>query len=226
MTDAHFHRNVYDCHLSLEGHETRFFGIHPWQADAMRTEEAEAAAAEVEAALARDVRAGVGEIGLDRLRAKAVSPAQRTVFGRQLAFAAAFSRPAVIHGAKCWGEVVKACEPYVGSIPAFLFHGFSRSEGLLPQIFAMNGFVSVGPSLLNDHAVNYRAMAKSIPLERLLVETDMDETDTVSGDGAASSRAGTLRQVLLALAALRGVGAEELEHALDANARRFTEALS
>ena len=137
---------------------------------------------------------------------------------------AALARPAVLHGAKCWGEVVKACAPYAGRIPAFLFHGFSRSEGLLPQIFAMNGFVSIGPALLNDHAVNYRAMAKSIPLERLLIETDMDES-AAPQDGAPS-RAETLRFIYAKLAEIRGVDAADLERALDANARRFTEALA
>ena len=148
-----------------------------------------------------------------------------TVFARsQLALAAALARPAVLHGAKCWGEVVKACAPCAGRIPAFLFHGFSRSEGLLPQIFAMNGFVSIGPALLNDHAVNYRAMAKSIPLERLLIETDMDES-AAPQDGAPS-RAETLRFIYAKLAEIRGVDAADLERALDANARRFTEALA
>ena len=224
MTDAHFHRNVYDAYLSLDGREWRFFGVHPWQADGMQCEGVAAVVAGVEADLAQNVHAGVGEIGIDRLRAKTILPAQRAVFERQLALAAALARPAVLHGAKCWGEVVKACVPYAGRIPAFLFHGFSRSEGLLPQIFAMNGFVSIGPALLNDHAVNYRAMAKSIPLERLLIETDMDES-AAPQDGAPS-RAETLHLVHLKLAEIRGVDAVDLERALDANARRFTEALA
>lgn len=224
MTDAHFHRNVYDAFLSLGGRETRFLGVHPWQAGDMEREGLDAAIAAVEAGLAQDVRAGVGEIGLDRLRAKAIPPAQRAAFERQLAMAAALARPAVLHGAKCWGEVSKACMPYAGRIPAFLFHGFSRSEGLLPQIFAMNGFVSIGPALLNDHAVNYRAMAKSIPLERLLVETDMDESAAPQDD--APSRAETLRLIYAKLAEIRGVDAADLETAIDANARRFTEALA
>ena len=224
MTDAHFHRNVYDAYLSLDGREVRFFGVHPWQAGGMQCEGVDAVVAALEADLAQNVHAGVGEIGLVRLRAKTIPPEQRAAFERQLALAAALARPVVLHGAKCWGEVVKACMPYAGRIPAFLFHGFSRSEGLLPQIFAMNGFVSIGPALLNDHAVNYRAMAKSIPLERLLIETDMDES-AAPQDGAPS-RAETLHLVHLKLAEIRGVDAVDLERALDANVRCFMEALA
>ena len=157
--------------------------------------------------------AGVGEIGLDRLKTKAVTPAQREVFAAQLAVAAEMRRPVVLHGAKCWGEVMKVVKPFVGVIPAFLFHGFSRSEGLLPEIVALNGFVSVGPAVLNDHAVNYRALVRRLPLDRLLVETDDDVSD-------GQTRADTLAAVFAKTAELTGL----TEAQLDATAAAFTAA--
>jgi TatD DNase family protein len=155
----------------------------------------------------------VGEIGLDRLRTKTIPEVQRAAFLSQLELAAEFRRPVVLHGAKCWGEVVKACRPFAGEIPAFLFHGFSRSEGLLPDIVKLNGFVSVGPALLNDHAVNYCALVRQIPLDRLLVESDATaETDAATPSATA---------VAARLAAVRGMPPAELTEILDANARRF-----
>ena len=180
MTDAHFHRNGFDTFLVTNGHEVAFHGLHPWQSAACA--DIPAALAGIRARLEADPRAGVGEIGLDRLKTKTVPDAQRALFAAQLALAAERRRPVVLHGAKCWGEVVAACCPHAGRIPAFLFHGFSRSAGLLPQIFALNGFVSVGPALLNDHAVNYRELVKGLPSERLLVETD---ACCAAGDAAA-----------------------------------------
>ena len=142
-----------------------FVGAHPWHLDDFD-----------EASLVRllegDSSLGVGEIGLDRLKNRTISDEMRRVFLRQLVIAAYFRRPVVLHGAKCWGEVVEACKPFKGQIPAFLFHGFSRSEGLLKDIVELNGFVSVGPAILNDHAENYRRLVGTIPRERLLVETD------------------------------------------------------
>jgi TatD DNase family protein len=115
---------------------------------------------------------GVGEIGLDRLKGKVISQAQKEVFVAQLELAAEMSRPVVLHGAKCWGEVVKSIRQYVEKIPAFLFHGFSRSDGLIPDIVSVNGFIGVGKSILNDHAINYRNLLKKVPKDRLLIETD------------------------------------------------------
>ena len=187
--------------------DVAFYGIHPWYAD-------EWDAAALRGVLEAHPQAGVGEIGLDRLRDRTISDAQRRAFAEQLELAAAFGRPVQLHGAKCWGEVVKACQPHCGRIPAFLFHGFSRSEGLLPDIFALNGFVSVGPALLNDHAVNYRAMVKALPADRILVESDAgaEGTDDVP-DFAA---------VVAKLEEIRG---ESMAETLAGTAARFLESL-
>lgn len=214
MTDAHFHRNVYDTFLLVDGQEFRFHGFHPWQVDAA---DGMFDLASVRAALVRETSAGVGEIGLDRLHNRTISDAQRTAFVAQLELAATFGRPVVLHGAKCWGEVVKACQPYAGRIPAFLFHGFSRSAGLLSDIFALNGFVGVGAAVLNDHAVNYRDLVKALPLDRLLVETDADLVAADAPDVAA---------IYAQVADVRGTTVDALTAEVTANARRFVEALT
>ena len=208
MTNAHYHR-AGATFLSCCGREYRFCGVHPWQA---ATVSATALVSALHGTLGEDPLAGVGEIGLDRLRTKAVTPVQREVFAAQLAVAAEMHRPVVLHGARCWGEVVKTVKPFAGAIPAFLFHGFSRSEGLLPEIVALNGFVSVGPAVLNDHAVNYRALVKRLPLDRLLVETDDDVADDRARDDL-------LTAVFAKTAELTGL----TEAQLDATAAAFRE---
>ena len=130
--------------------------------------------------------------------------------------AAEFRRPVVLHGAKCWGEVVKASRQ-ASDVPAFLFHGFSRSEGLLPDIIAINGYISVGPAILNDHAVNYRELVRKIPPDRLLVESDSTAATT---DATPSAEA-----VAAKLAAVRGVATDALVAQMEANADAFAAAV-
>lgn len=218
MIDAHFHRAVYDTYLSREEGEVRFFGCHPWQVGQAATEEM----ARIEAALLDNPQAGVGEIGLDRLHKPdaAAFSRQRAVFVHHLELAARLNRPVVLHGAKCWGEVVKACLPYKGRIPAFLFHGFSRSGGLVPEIIALNGFISVGPAVANDHAVNYRELVATLPPDRVLVETD------VADDDPETDRIALLDQVYGKFAELRGLSVPELAAEVAANAARFLSALA
>ena len=216
MTDAHFHRSVYSTFLSLPDREIRFVGLHPWQVDAGER-------GDVASAIRADASIGVGEIGLDRLHSKTISSAQREMFEHLLAVAAECVRPVVLHGAKCWGEVVKACQAHRGRIPAFLFHGFSRSTGLLPDIFALNGFVGVGAAVLNDHAVNYRDMVRDLPLERLLIETDGNDD---ARDEKGASRVSTLEQIYAKVAELRELDVAALQAQMSANAARFVESLA
>ena len=215
MTDAHCHVSCGDASVRefLIGRD--FFGVHPW--GCLGGLGGLGGSGGLEGVLAARRGVGVGEIGLDRLKERDISPLMRKTFEVQLELAAKYARPVVLHGAKCWGEVVKACQPYVGRIPAFLFHGFSRSDGLIPDIVKLNGFVSVGPAVLNDHAVNYRKLVQKIPADRLLVETD--RTVENAGDcppvGAVAAK----------LAELRGLSLAELEAFVDANADRFVRTL-
>jgi len=217
MTDAH-------CHVSCGDPTVRefligrdFVGVHPWEARGNNRiiEYSNNRIEELRERLASDQNLGVGEIGLDRLKEKTISPQMREMFEAQLKLAIEFHRPVVLHGAKCWGQVVHSIIRLFdySIIPSLLFHGFSRSDGLIPDIVKLNGYISVGPAVLNDHAVNYRELVKKIPLDRLLVETDRTE------ENAATCP--SVRDVLAKTAELLGVSAEELERVTDANAERF-----
>ena len=266
MTDAHCHVSGGDPSVRelLVGRD--FVGVHPWASCAPDARPASEVAAWLRERLAADPRLGVGEIGLDRLKTRDISPQMRTVFETQLRVALEFGRPVVLHGAKCWGQVVgearrkkeegrgKKDEGRSSSltghegreglqgretkeednsallpssffllpsrIPSFLFHGFSRSDGLIPEIVNLNGYISVGPAVLNDHAVNYRALVKKIPLNRLLVETDRD-CEPASLLNPLTGAPLSVRDVLAKTAEIRGLSPAELEAITDENAARF-----
>ena len=247
MTDAHCHVSCGDSSVRelLIGRD--FFGVHPWETlddgttgtdGTTETRRAlvpdipvvpdvsslAALLASLRAQLLANPAAGVGEIGLDRLKSRDISPRMREIFEAQLALALELRRPVVLHGAKCWGQVVTAvCRHLSHSptpplphspTPSFLFHGFSRSDGLIPEIVKLNGFISVGPAILNDHAVNYRELVKKIPLDRLLVETD-------AVVGARVPTRPHIRDVLAKTADILNLSAAELERITDENADRF-----
>ena len=224
MTDAHCHvvrgeTRHFVCEpcgdIPAGADVVRFAGTHPWMfadfdPDALR------------ARLAANPALGVGEIGLDRLRERDIPQGMQDAFEEQLRIAAEFGRPVVLHGAKCWGRVVETVRRVLGScagsVPAFLFHGFSRSGGLLPDIFSLNGYISIGPAILNDHAVNYRELARKIPAERLLVETDCTEVK--------SAETPRIEDVAAGVARVRSIPLPELSAILDDNSTRFAAWLS
>ena len=221
MTDAHCHVTGGDPSVRefLIGRD--FIGVHPWDAGNC-SDCSDCSIVRLRDRLLENPSLGVGEIGLDRLKQREISSWMREVFETQLRLALEFCRPVVLHGAKCWGQVVKTISsieqsnnPNNRTIPSFLFHGFSRSDGLIPDILALGGYISVGPAVLNDHAVNYRELVKKIPLERLLVETDRTPENAAACPG--------VREVAAKVAELRGLAPEELEKLTDENAERFLE---
>jgi TatD DNase family protein len=209
MTDSHCHLSCADDSVKefISGRD--FVGVHPWDYASSFD------LATLKKELAERPCAAVGEIGLDRLRQKTIPQEMRDLFEVQLELALEMRRPVVLHGAKCWGQVVAAVKRAVQlkGCTAFLFHGFSRSDGLIPEIVSLNGYISIGPSILNDHAAYYRAMARKIPIDRLLVETDRTEEN--------ASKCPHVREVLEKLAQIRGEDPRILEEATDANAQRF-----
>ena len=215
MTDAHCHVSCGDSSVRelLIGRD--FFGIHPWETLDGATETS--LLDTLRPKLLANANAGVGEIGLDRLKVRDIPPLMRAVFEAQLSLAVELGRPVVLHGAKCWGQVVATLKRMIGgglatreARQAFLFHGFSRSDGLIPDIVELNGFISVGPAVLNDHAVNYRELVKKIPLDRLLVETDR----------TSSSDSPSISDVLAKTADILNISSAELERITDENADR------
>ena len=114
MTDAHCHVSCGDPSVRelLVGRD--FFGVHPWETlEEFKVESLKLKVdEELRALLIANPKAGVGEIGLDRLKCRDIPPLMCEVFEAQLSLAFELRRPVVLHGAKCWGQVVKAIVNY------------------------------------------------------------------------------------------------------------------
>ena len=146
MTDAHCHcRTGADRHFVCEPFggepgegDMAFFGGHPW-AFLDGTAAEDGWLGRLRARLVANPAAGVGEIGLDRLKVRTIPDAMREAFRAQLELAAELRRPVVLHGAKCWGEVVKAAAEFSPAIPAAFrgapvcCRGSSRSTASCPS---------------------------------------------------------------------------------------------
>lgn len=213
MTDVHCHVRGGNAAVRELVCGEHFLGVHPWEVEKLEGWNVE----KLRERLIENPKLGVGEIGLDRLKDRNISPKMREVFEAQLKLGIELGRPIVLHGAKCWGQIVEKvrseeCGVRSGGVK-FLFHGFSRSDGLIPEIAKLGGFVSVGPAVLNDHAVNYRELVKKIPDECLVLETDRTEE-------SAAERPDVFA-VCAKVAELRGRSAAEIESLTDANALRF-----
>lgn len=141
----------------------RFYGVHPWYASEWNPDTRE----RLERLLVSDPCAGVGEIGLDRVRG---AEGQEEVFSRQLELASRLGRPVSVHMVGMEKEVSDLVAGKAGGVPVII-HGFS-AESYSRRLVEAGCYLSVGPRLLRKSRDNARRILASIPEDRLLIETD------------------------------------------------------
>jgi TatD DNase family protein len=184
---------------------TPAFGLHPWFT-------AEEGWAEKLQEFVRRVPCCVGEIGLDGIKDV---PGQEERFAEQLALAARFGRPAVIHCVKSWdrlGALLKKNAP-----PAFMLHAYGGSPDMVPQFAGLGGYFSFGWEIKNPKREKLRAALAAVPADRLLLETESPEGNA---PGWRSGPAG-VADVAAAAAGILGRPAEDVAELALANAGTF-----
>ncbi len=184
-------------------------GIHPHQAgdtDAERIDDLRE--------LLNDERAvAVGETGLDFYRDYAPRDRQRELFDRQLDLAAELGKPVVVHTRNADDETAAALERFPGTV---VLHCFS-SPGLLPIALARGYYVSFAGNLTYPKAEELREVARQVPPDRLLAETDSPYLSPQPRRGRPNEPANVVHTIAV-LADARGEDAEALGARLDANA--------
>jgi len=102
----------------------------------------------------------VGETGLDN---KVGLPNQKEVFQRQIDLAKKYDKPLIIHVREAWEEI----KEFDLSASRGVFHCYSGPTEIPP-----NFYVSFAGNVTFKNAPVLQALARAIPLEKMLVETD------------------------------------------------------
>ncbi len=115
----------------------------------------------------------IGEAGLDYFYDNAPRDAQATGLRRHIAAARETGLPLVIHSrdADVDMEAILRDESSKGSFP-FVLHCFSSGQQLAKAGIELGGYVSFSGILTFKRSGGLRDIARSLPLDRLLVETD------------------------------------------------------
>ena len=144
-------------------------GTHPHHA----AEEAQVETAEIVAISAHPRCVGIGEAGLDYHYDRSPRDVQDVVFRKNIAAARETGLPLVIHARDADDEMIRILDDEMGkgSFKAVL-HCFTSTEKLARAGLEYGFFVSFSGVLTFKKSVELRRIAKIVPNERLLVETD------------------------------------------------------
>ena len=114
-----------------------------------------------------------GEIGLDYHYDHSPRDVQQRVFVEQLELARAARRPVIIHCREAWPDCLRLLdENWRSSGFGGILHCFSGTLGEAQQGIDMGFLVSFAANVTYPKAQNLRDVARDLPLESLLIETD------------------------------------------------------
>jgi len=145
-------------------------GTHPNNAD----EELDVTADDlVRLAEANGKVVAIGECGLDYFYDTQKPEDQKTGFKRHIEAARRTQLPLVIHSRSADDDMAAILteETGKGAFP-FILHCFSAGQALADTGVALGGYVSFSGILTFPKSTELRDIAKTVPMDRLLVETD------------------------------------------------------
>ena len=162
-----------------------------------------------------------GEIGLDYFYDHSPQDAQHAVFRRQLAQARGAKLPIIIHCRDAWADCLGVLEENWGSSGlGGILHCFTGTLDDARRGLEMGFLVSFAGNMTYPKAQGLRDVARELPLESLLIETDSPFLAPQGRRGKRNEPA-NVAEVARALATVRNCLPEEAAAATAANFRRF-----
>ena len=191
-------------------------GVHPHNAG-----DGPVADAAAIASLAADPRVvGIGESGLDYFYDKAPRDMQQTSFRQHIRAARSAGLPLVIHARDADQDIAVILHEEWGAGGPFQFvlHCFSSGRALAEDALRLGGYISFSGILTFPKSGELRDIARDVPAERLLVETDAPYLAPVPHRGKRNEP-GYVVETARVLAGLRGLQREALDALTTDNVR-------
>ena len=195
-------------------------GVHPHAAGAYAASPADAAARVAAAIDARPLTRGLGEIGLDYHYDFAPRDVQQEVFRQQIRLARARRLPIVIHTREADEDTFRILHDERAAEVGGVFHCFTGDRDAARRALDLGFHISLAGIVTFPRALELKEVARAVPADRLLIETDSPFLAPVPHRGTRNEPAHVAR-VAEVIAALRGETMAAVAAAAVANFRRL-----
>jgi TatD DNase family protein len=115
----------------------------------------------------------IGECGLDFNRNFSTPKQQEKVFAEQISLAAELQLPLFLHQRDAFPVWFQLLSPYLTAVPAMVSHCFTGNENELNQCLSAGMYIGITGWVCDERRGEpLQALIPSIPLDRLMIETD------------------------------------------------------
>jgi len=187
-------------------------GVHPDE----RRDAREATEDELVAMASRPKVVAVGETGLDYFRVEGDTEWQRERFRRHIRAARRVAKPLVVHTREAAADTLRILEEEGASDVGGVMHCFTETLEVAEAAMRLGFHISFSGIVTFKSAKDLKEVARRVPLERMLVETDSPYLAPVPHRGRTNEPA-FVRHVAEEIAALRGIPFESVAAATTRN---------
>lgn len=190
------------------------YGLHPMYLSEHRPAHLE----DLRTWIEREKPVAVGECGLDFFVEGLDAETQQQYFDGQLRLAREFDLPVIVHARRAVDAVIASIRR-IGGLRGVV-HSFSGNPEQARQLWQLGFLIGLGGPVTYERANRLRTLARTMPLDYLLLETDApDQPDAgIRGQRNEPARLPVVRDVI---AGLRGITAVEVSQATTRNAERL-----
>jgi TatD DNase family protein len=187
-------------------------GVHPDE----RRDDREATLEDL-LAMADDAKVvAIGETGLDYFRVEGDTEWQRSRFRTHIRAARRCGKPLVIHTRNAAEDTLRIMGEEGAAEAGGVMHCFTESWEVAEAALAMGFHISFSGIVTFKNATALKEVARRVPLERMLVETDSPYLAPVPHRGKTNEPA-FVRHVAEEVARLRGIAVDDVARATSAN---------
>lgn len=171
--------------------------------------------------LARDARVvAIGEIGLDYHYDFSPRDVQKRVFLRQIEIARELDLPVIIHNRESTDDLRAMLKIEAAKGTRGVLHSYTENLAVARELIDLGFYISFSGIVTFKSADMLREVAREIPLERMLIETDTPYLAPVPFRGKDNEPAYVVKTAEL-IASLRGITVDEVARATTASFERL-----
>lgn len=218
--DAASTQSVLDTCRQFPGFAFPMLGLHPEEVKADWEQQLDDIRCVIDSAEVKDHLLAIGEVGIDYYWSREFEEQQVLAFERQVQWAVDLQLPLMIHCRKGQQEVARVLKKYKDGLRGGVFHCFTGNAIEAAELLSFPGFVlGIGGVLTFKKSHLPEVLAESVPLERVVLETDAPYMAPVPLRGQRNESA-FLVHVISRLAACYGVTEDEVARQTTLNAHR------
>lgn len=159
---------------------------------------------------------GIGETGLDYYRKQSGPEWQRERFRMHIRAAVEAGLPLIIHTREAAVDTLRIMQEEGAHRVGGVMHCFTETWEVAQAAMALGFYISFSGIVTFKNAVQLKEVAKKVPLDRMLIETDSPYLAPVPHRGKVNQPA-YVRYVAEEIARLRGISPETVGEATTAN---------